>query len=81
MTALGTEVVTTLIAALEAFTAACHDRHQRTGQGHQHYLAAVSNTQRVVFHLGIVDQLPRSSGPVPFAERLAEVRPAPSARR
>jgi integrase len=63
------------IADLEAFTAACHDRHERTGKGHHHYLAAVSNTQRVLFHLGIVDQLPRSGGPVPFAERLAEVRP------
>ena len=62
------------IADLDAFTAACHDRHERTGKGHQHYLAAVSNTQRVLFHLGIVDQLPRSGGPVPFAERLAEVR-------
>ena len=63
------------IADLDAFAAACHDRHGRTGKGHQHYLAAVSNAQRVLFHLGIVDQLPRSSGPVPFTERLAEVRP------
>ena len=62
------------LADLEAFTAACHDRHARTGTGHQHYLAALSNTQRVLFHLGIVDALPRSGGPVPFAERLAEVR-------
>jgi site-specific recombinase XerD len=64
------------IADLEAFTTACHDRHQRTGKSHQHYLAAVSNAQRVLFHLGIVDQLPRCGGPVPFVERLAEVRPA-----
>ena len=28
-----------------------------------------------LFHLGIIDELPRSGGPVPFAERLAEVRP------
>jgi integrase len=63
------------IADLAAFTAACHDRHERTGKGHHHYLAALSNTQRVLFHLGIVDQLPRSGGPVPFAERLAEVCP------
>src|SRR3954471_10634066 len=60
---------------LDAFTAACHDRHERTGTAHKHYLAAASNAQRVLFHLGIVDQLPRSGGPVPFAERLAEVRP------
>lgn len=60
---------------LAAFTAACHDRQKRTGKGHRHYLAALSNTQRVLFHLGILDQLPRSGGPVPLAERLAEVRP------
>jgi integrase len=60
---------------LEKFSAACHDRHERTGKGHHHYLAAVSNTQRVLFHLGIIDQLPRCGGPVPFAERLTEVRP------
>jgi len=63
-------------ADLAEFGAACHDRQQRTGTDHKHYLAAVSNTQRVLFHLGIVDQLPRSGGPVPFAERLSEVRPA-----
>jgi integrase len=63
------------VADPEKFTAACHDRHQRTGKGHKHYLAAVSNAHRVLFHLGIVDQLPRSGGPVPFAERLTEVRP------
>ncbi|HEX5349638.1 MAG TPA: tyrosine-type recombinase/integrase [Pseudonocardiaceae bacterium] len=64
------------VADLATFTAACRDRHERTGKGHQHYLAAVSNAQRVLFHLGIVDQLPRSGGPVPFVERLADVRPA-----
>ncbi|WP_210718591.1 tyrosine-type recombinase/integrase [Amycolatopsis acididurans] len=63
------------LADLNAFAAACHDREQRTGKGHKHYLAAVSNTQRVLFHLGIVDELPRSGGPVPFTERLADVRP------
>jgi len=63
------------LADLTEFTAACRDREERTGKGHKHYLAAVSNAQRVLFHLGIVDELPRSGGPVPFAERLAEVRP------
>jgi integrase len=63
------------LADLAEFTAACRDREERTGKGHKHYLAAVSNAQRVLFHLGIVDELPRSGGPVPFAERLAEVRP------
>lgn len=64
------------LADLDAFTAACRDRHARTGKGHTHYLAALSNTQRVLFHLGIVDRLPRSAGPAPFAERLAQVPPA-----
>ncbi|MGH3939006.1 MAG: tyrosine-type recombinase/integrase [Pseudonocardiaceae bacterium] len=63
------------MADLAEFSAACQEREKRTGKSHKHYLAAVSNTQRVLFHLGIVDQLPRSGGPVPFVERLAEVRP------
>lgn len=63
------------IADLAEFTAACQEREDRTGKGHKHYLAAVSNAQRVLFHLGIVDELPRSGGPVPFADRLAEVAP------
>jgi integrase len=63
------------LADLAEFTAACRDRQLRTGKDHKHYLAAVSNTQRVLFHLGILDQLPRSGGPVPFAERLGKVRP------
>lgn len=62
---------------LAQLRAACHDRQQRTGKGHHHYLAALSNAQRVLFHLGIVDQLPRSGGPAPLAERLAEV-PTPT---
>ncbi len=60
---------------LTEFTTACHERQQRTGKGHKHYLAALSNTQRVLFHLDIVDELPRSGGPVPLTERLAEVAP------
>lgn len=62
------------VADLAAFSAACREREERTGKGHRHYLAAVSNTQRVLFRLGIIDELPRASGPVPFAQRLAEVR-------
>lgn len=61
------------VADLAEFTRACRERELRTGKGHHHYLAAVSNTQRVLFHLGVVDQLPRSGGPVPFTERLADV--------
>jgi hypothetical protein len=30
----------------------------------------------VLFHLGVLDELPRAGGPVPFDERLAQVRPA-----
>lgn len=63
------------VADLAEISAACRDRQQRTGKDHRHYLAAVSNTQRVLFHLGIVNELPRPGGPVPFAERLADVRP------
>ena len=63
------------LADLAEFTAACRDREERTGKGHKHYLAAVSNAQRVLFHLGVVDELPRSGGPVPFAERLARGAP------
>lgn len=62
------------VADLAQFADACRDRQERTGKGHHHYLAAASNAQRVLFHLGIVEELPRSGGPVPFAERLAEVR-------
>ncbi|WP_405088821.1 tyrosine-type recombinase/integrase [Microbispora sp. NBC_01389] len=61
------------LADLEEFTAACAERHQRTGKGHRHYLSAISNAQRVLFHLGIIDTLPRTGRPVPFAERLAGV--------
>lgn len=58
---------------LEEFAEACHERTRRTGTSHRHYLSAISNTQTVLFHLGILDSLPRSGGPVPLAERLARV--------
>ena len=61
---------------LAGFTAACRARQERTGKGHHHYLWAVSNAQRVLFHLGVLDELPRTGGPAPFTERLAEVRPS-----
>lgn len=63
------------LADLDEFRAACREREQRTGKGHKHYLAALSNTQRVLFHLGVLNELPRSGGPVPFGERLADLRP------
>jgi integrase len=61
------------LSDLAEFAQACHDRQTRTGKGHTHYLSGLSNTQRVLFHLGILDTLPRSGGPVGFEERLAEV--------
>ncbi|GAB2461619.1 hypothetical protein GCM10027062_46000 [Nocardioides hungaricus] len=61
------------ITDLNQFADACRDREERTGKGHHHYRAALSNAQRVLYHQGIVDQLPRSGGPTPFAERLADV--------
>jgi len=58
---------------LDEFAEACHERTRRTGTSHRHYLSAISNTQTVLFHLGVVDRLPRSGGPVPLAERLVQV--------
>ena len=60
-------------ADLDQFAEACHERTRRTGTCHRHYLSGISNTQTVLFHLGILDSLPRSGGPVPLQERLAEV--------
>src|SRR5918997_1840471 len=58
---------------LDEFAEACHERTRRTATSHRHYLSAISNAQTVLFHLGILDSLPRSGGPVPLEERLAQV--------
>src|SRR6266511_5890881 len=58
---------------LEEIAEACHEHTRRTGTSHRHYLSAISNTQTVLFHLGILDSPPRSGGPVPLDERLAQV--------
>ncbi|QOR70818.1 tyrosine-type recombinase/integrase [Ruania alkalisoli] len=58
---------------LAEFAAACREREHITGRGANHYLAAISTTQMVLFHLGVVDSPPRSGGPVPYEERLAGV--------
>jgi len=58
---------------LDEFAEACHERTRRTGASHRHYLSAISNTQTVLFHLGVVDRPPRSGGPVPLEERLRQV--------
>lgn len=59
---------------LAMFAAACREHERATGKSANHYLAAISMTHRVLFHLGVIDAPPRTGGPVPFAERLAEVR-------
>lgn len=58
---------------LAEFAAACREREHATGRSANHYLAAISMTQRVLFHLGVIGTPPRSGGPVPYAERLAGV--------
>ena len=58
---------------LDEFAAACHARQVETGKSHRHYLSAISTTHMVLFHLGVLEAPPRSGGPVPFEERLAEV--------
>ena len=47
---------------LNEFTAACYERRQRTGIVHEHYLSAISNTHRVLYHLGVLDTLPSRPG-------------------
>lgn len=59
---------------LAEFELACLERQRATGKSACHYLAAISMTQRVLFHLGVLDTPPRRGGPVPFDERLAGVR-------
>lgn len=58
---------------LAEFAAACRERERSTGRSANHYLAAISMTQRVLFHLGVISTPPRNGGPVPYVERLAEV--------
>lgn len=58
---------------LDEFADACDQRTARTGTSPRHYLSAISNTHTVLFHLGILDSLPRSGGPIPLVERLGEV--------
>lgn len=63
------------VADLEDLEQACRDRQDRTGAGWRHYRAALLDTYQVLFHLGILSDPPPSvAGPVPFTERLREVR-------
>jgi integrase len=62
-------------ADLEEFAAACQARQQRTGRGWWHYRMALQHTQRVLFHLQILDGLPELAGPRSLADRLAGITP------
>jgi integrase len=63
------------IGDLEDFEQACQDRQDRTGAGWRHYQVALLDTHLVLFHLGILpDPPPPAIGPVPFVERLQDVR-------
>jgi integrase len=63
------------LADLEEFAAACADRQQRTGKAWWHYKAALSNTQRILFHLQILPEPPRPGRQASFPERLAGITP------
>jgi integrase len=60
---------------IDAFTAACVEREERTGQGWRHYEAAVANTRRVLFHLQVLPAPTASAPAMPFAERLSGATP------
>lgn len=63
------------VSDLEDFEQACRDRQDRTGAGWRHYQVALLDTHRVLFHLGILPDPPApTTGPVPFADRLQDVR-------
>lgn len=60
---------------IDAFTDACVEREERTGQGWRHYDAALSNTRRVLFHLQILSSPTAPASATTFADRLREVTP------
>jgi integrase len=60
---------------IDAFTDACIERQERTGQGWRHYEAAVNNTRRVLFHLQILPKPKTSASAIAFAERLRGATP------
>ena len=62
-------------ADLEGFAAACQARQERTGKGWWHYKMALQHTQRVLFHLQILDRLPELAGWRSFPDRLAGITP------
>jgi integrase len=69
----GRPITALTLEDLEEFGAACRRREQATGVSHRHYLSSISTAHMVLFHLGVLDSPPRSGGPVPYQERLAEV--------
>jgi integrase len=61
------------LADFEELARACAERE--AGRGWGHYRSALSAAQRVLFHLGIVDELPPAwEKPKSFEERMAAVR-------
>jgi integrase len=64
------------LADLGDLAAACRSREQATGHGWEHYRGALHTTQRVLFHLGILDELPPAQErPRSFQDRMAGVHP------
>ncbi|MDA8381375.1 MAG: tyrosine-type recombinase/integrase [Actinomycetota bacterium] len=55
---------------------ACGEREQYSGEGWSHYASALSAAHRVLFHLGIVETLPKSRGPSSLEERMVDVTSA-----
>ena len=62
-------------ADLEEFAAACQARQERGGKGWWHYRMALQHTQRVLFHLQILDKLPEPAGLRRLDDRLAGITP------
>lgn len=60
---------------IDAFTDACVEREERTGQGWRHYDAAIATTRRVLFHLQVLPAPTASASAVAFAERLRGATP------
>lgn len=64
------------VTDLEEMAAACRRRQEVTGQGWGHYRVALNSAQRVLFHLGVVDELPPSAeGPRSLEVRMTAVHP------
>jgi integrase len=60
-------------ADFDNLTAACIDRHDRTGQGWRHYQDSMPAGRQILFHLGILAEPSSSAHWLPTSERLARV--------